>query len=313
MKNQKIQILAVMLIAAWSLMSWGCSTESGTAQEKRIAPLLDGMGDLHHEITTDNPLAQRFFDQGLVLSYGFNHNEAERAFRQAAQLDPNCAMAYWGIALVLGPNYNSPMLEAAVPVAYEMIQKAVALAPKASEKEQAFIRALANRYGPEPVADRTDLNVAYANAMREVAKNYPDDSDAAVLFVESLMNLHPWDLWEENGQPKPWTPEILAMLETAMKKWPKHPGAIHFYDEPPTWFPPVRQNYGAILLEAGRAVEAEKAYREDLKRYPENGWSLYGLHQSLDAQNKSDEAKSIQERFENSWRRVEVELKASRF
>jgi tetratricopeptide (TPR) repeat protein len=211
------------------MLAFAACSKKDPATNQRLAPLLEGMGELQHAVTTKNEMAQRFFNQGLTLAYAFNHKEAERSFREAARLDPYCAMAYWGIALVLGPNINAAMDNTEVPNAHAAIQKALALAPKASEKEQAYINTLSKRYTNEAVADRKPLDEAYANAMREVARRYPDDSDAAALFAEALMDLHPWKYWEKNGQPKPWTPEIVSTIETGLQNWPKHPGLNHFY------------------------------------------------------------------------------------
>lgn len=197
--------------------------------EKPMAPVLEGMGKLHHPVSTKNEKAQQFFDQGLTLSYGFNHKEAERSFREAARLDPDLAMAYWGIALVLGPNYNTQMEDADVPPAYEAMQKALKLAPGANEKDRAFIHALSMRYVLHPPEDRSPLDQKYSAAMRDLAASYPDDPDASALFAESLMDLHPWDLWTREGEPKEWTAEILQVLEQGMQKWPDHPGFHHFY------------------------------------------------------------------------------------
>jgi tetratricopeptide (TPR) repeat protein len=202
------------------------------ADEKQPGPaiLMQGMGAYHHKITTSSEQAQKFFDQGLTLAYAFNHAEAERSFREAARLDPNCAMCYWGISLVLGPNINMQMDKESVPPAYVALNKAKELMKNASQKEQDYITALATRYGPSPVEDRTKFNEAYANAMREVAKKYPDDLDAATLFAEAMMDVHPWDYYnKETREPQPWTAEIVSTLESVMKKDPKHPGANHFY------------------------------------------------------------------------------------
>jgi tetratricopeptide (TPR) repeat protein len=196
---------------------------------ERIAPLLEGLGDNHYSISTDSREAQRYFDQGLILAYGFNHAEAERSFREAARLDPDCAMCYWGIALVLGPNINAAMGAESAPKAYEAIQKALELAPQATKKERDFIEALAKRYAATPVEDRKTLDVAYADAMREVKRRFPEDLDGATLFVEALMDLHPWDYWTEEGKPQPWTPEILSNLESVLERAPNHPLAIHLY------------------------------------------------------------------------------------
>jgi tetratricopeptide (TPR) repeat protein len=555
MKALKFKTLVLALISTFGLLSWGCSENPDAAKDGRTAPLLAGMGDLHHPITTSNKMAQRYFNQGLALSYGFNHKEAERSFREVARLDSNSAMAWWGVALVLGPNINAAMDNAEVPNAYSAIQKALELAPKASEKERAYIEALAKRYAAEPVADRKPLDEAYAAAMSDLAQRYPDDADAAALAAEALMDLHPWDFWEKDGEPKPWTPEIITVLETALTHWPNHPGLNHFYihtveasknperamaaadrlgdlipgaghlvhmpghiyirtgryndavianekaikadgdyitqchaqgmypvaymphnhhflsasatmsgqsekaisaarymaeqqdhdmmrqpgygtlqhyttiplyslakfgkweeilkepapaedlryptgiwhfargmaftrtnrlneaaqelekldaiaadtslkrvtiwelnttyallqiaremlagelaakrkdfdnaighlqkavameddltyDEPPPWYAPARHNLGAVLLEAGRATEAQKVFEEDLQKYPENGWSLSGLQQSLVAQGKPDQANAVKARFDKAWASADVTLEGGRF
>jgi tetratricopeptide (TPR) repeat protein len=512
--------------------------------------LFDNLGTLHHPITTTSPQAQLYFDQGLRLVYAFNHDEANRAFTEAARLDPNCAMAYWGIAFTLGPNYNLPVDAERDRAAYAAIQKAIALAPNASDAERAYIEAIAKRHVADPNADRKALDAAFADAMREVAKRYPDDLDAATLFAESMMNLRPWGLWTHEGQPAPGTEEIVATLEAVLQRDPNHPGAIHYYihtveasnqperaepfadrlgkltpgaghlvhmpshiyirvgryhdaaevnakaaavdaayiekydiqgpyrmmyyphnihffwaaatfegrskealqaardfsaklpvemvrqmpmvegfvptylfalvrfgkwqeilkqpappadlkystgmwhyargwafaatkqlkkaaaehaqlaaiaaatppeaqilqnssvdllnlassvlageiaakqgkideavqlletavrqqdalqyEEPPPYYP-VRQSLGAVLLKAGRAKEAEAVYREDLKRNPENGWSLYGLTQSLRAQKKNEGATETEQRFRKAWAKADIQLTASRF
>jgi tetratricopeptide (TPR) repeat protein len=460
-------------------------------------------------------------------------------------------MAYWGIALTLGPNYNLPVDAERDRAAYEAIQKALALAPQASEAERAYIEAIAKRHSSDPNADRKTLDTAYADAMREVAKRYPDDLDAATLFAESLMNLRPWGLWTHDGQPQPGTEEIVSTLESVLKRNPEHPGAIHYYihaveasnqperaepyadrlgkltpgaghlvhmpshiyirigryhdaaevnakaaavdaayiekydiqgpyrmmyyphnihffwasatlegrsaaalqaardfaaklpaemvrqmpmveglyptylfalvrfgkwkeilkqpappddlkystgmwhyargwafaatkqfkkaeaeharlaeiaaatppearimmnsgaallnlasnvlageiaarrghydeavqlletavsmqdglgyEEPPAWYYPVRQSLGAVLLKAGRSEAAEAVYREDLRRNPENGWSLYGLTQSLRAQKKKEDAAETEKRFRTAWAKADVQLTTSRF
>ena len=530
------------------------ATESGASRiesTERTARLFDNLGNYHHPISTNIPLAQRYFDQGLILAYGFNHAEAARSFREAARLDLNCAMCYWGVALVLGPNINAAMETDAVPEAWRALQKAIGLSRNTSEKERAYIQALAKRYSSKPVEDRAALDVAYANAMREVQQSYPDDLDAATLFAEALMDTMPWNYWTQDGEPKPETSELLATLESVLEQNPNHPGANHFYihalenkkpdlgiaaadrlanlvpgsghllhmpshiyiqvgryhdavvanqgaiaadedyvtqhqvsdfyrmaymvhnhyflwyaammageskvaiqaahytammtdsksmrepwggtlqhyyslplyafakfgmwdtilaelapdadlvyptgvwhyargmaftakgelekaareleqlnaiaadsapekaaiweinlkilknasqvlagelaakqgnyeqaiahlktavelnddlkGEPPLWYSPVRQSLGAVLLEAGRKAEAEQTYREDLKMYPDNGWSLRGLAQSLQAQGKTKEAQEVLERFENIWKYADVKLTASRF
>lgn len=199
------------------------------AQDKPIAPKLFDLGDHQYKISTSNPEAQEFFNQGLILAYAFNHAEAERSFKEAQRLDPSCAMCFWGEALVLGPNINAAMDPAVAPQAYAAVQKAVALAPNVSRKEQAFIEALSIRYAAEAPEDRSAMDVAYADAMRTVAKKYNNDPEALTLFAESLMDTTPWDYWEEDGSPKAEAKEFLSVLEKVMEKFPQHPGANHLY------------------------------------------------------------------------------------
>jgi tetratricopeptide (TPR) repeat protein len=516
-----------------------------------LAPHLTGLGDHAFPVTTRSKQAQQFMNQGLALTYGFNHQEAGRAFREAARLDPECAMAYWGQALVLGPNINIPMAADSEPKAYELVQKAVALKSKASSREAAYIDALAQRYSGKP-DDRKERDRAYADAMREVHNKYPEDLDAATLFAESLMDLRPWNYWTSDLQPYPETTEIVTTVEQVLKQDVNHPGANHYYIhvmelpspeqaeaaadrlrnlmpgaghivhmpahiyqrvgryadasaanqrailadegyiaqcraqgiypvtyyphnihflwnastmegrskvaidsarktaaqipaealakmpilegflvvpyyaltrfgkwneilreprpahdspfvngvwhyargmahtglgefdqageelralrsiaaspelaqeatwstnsapailnvatealagelaarkgdydkaigrldkavrledaleyvEPPDWHYPVRHSLGAALLDAGRPVEAEVVYWEDLRRNPENGWALYGLMKSLRAQGKKDEAAAVEARFRKAWARADVTLTASRF
>jgi tetratricopeptide (TPR) repeat protein len=193
-------------------------------------PLWDNLGKLHFAVSTTHPLAQRYFDQGLKLAYAFNHAEAARAFRQAQRLDPECALCHWGEALVLGPNINAPMDAAANAAALAAIERAQALATKASARERELIDALARRYASDPKVERGALDAAYAEAMGKVAARYPHDADIALLHTEALMNLSPWDYWEAAGaRPKGRTAEILATLETVLQRQPDHPGAIHYY------------------------------------------------------------------------------------
>jgi tetratricopeptide (TPR) repeat protein len=195
----------------------------------RQAPLFENLADYHHPISTKVPLAQRYFDQGMVLCFAFNHAEAVRSFQEAARLDPACAMCHWGAALALGPNINAAMDAQAGRQAYEAVEQALRLAPGVSEAEQAYISALATRYAAEPPADRKALDKAYANAMRELSRRYPDDLDAATLFAEALMDTTPWEYWTEDGQPGPLTPELLSTLEGVLARAPNHPMAIHLY------------------------------------------------------------------------------------
>lgn len=525
------------------------------AQAKPTAPLLEGMGDLHWPISTDSELAQRYFDQALTLAYGFNHLEAERSFREAARLDDECAMCFWGAALVLGPNINDPVPTPDREVkAYQTLRDALARVQHANDKERALIEALETRYAETPPSDRSSLDLAYSEAMRSVAKRFPDDLQIQALFAEAMMDTMPWAYWTEDAKPKPLTEEVFATLEYILERDPDHPGANHFYihaveqeqpergvraadnlrrvvpgaghlvhmpshiyirvgryhdgslaneraieadndyvtqcraqgiypvayvphnhhflwatttmegrsadalaaarhtaehvdrslmrepemgvlqhfysipyyalvrfgmweeilrepapdsdllyptavwhyargiayaragkleeakqelrqvrtiaadprleqiriwglnptsslaeiaaavlhaeiaaarkntrtavaqlrkaiaieesliyGEPPDWFYPVRHNLGAVLLEAGRPGAAEKVYREDLARFPDNGWSLFGLAQSLRAQGKKQEADAVQRRFEAAWQHADVEITASRF
>jgi tetratricopeptide (TPR) repeat protein len=542
--------VAIILLTVLALI--GVQPASG-GEDKPIGPLLEGMGTHHHPITTEDPIVQRYFDQGLVLAYGFNHAEAARSFREAIRRDPDCASCYWGLSYVLGPNINSMMNAEDLPEAWKALEKSVALVDNASEQEQAYIRALQTRYTKDLPDDRSHLDVAYADAMREVARRYPKDTDAGTLFAEALMDTTPWDYWRENGKPKPETVEIMETLTAVMDQDPNHPGANHLYihiveaqrpemavaaadrlgglvpgaghlvhmpshiyirmgryhdasvanqkaiaadddyvtacrkqglypvmymphnhhflwaaatiegrsevaisaareiarrqdldvarqpgltslqhywitpvyaltrfgkweaileepappddliyplgvwhyargmaltrmgrfdqakaelarlteigadpelelvtvwdlnttdnliaiarevlsgeiaaaqgdyetaighleagveiedvlvyDEPPTWHAPVRLNLGAVLLAAGRPAEAEKIYREDLEIFPDNGWALFGLEQSLEAQGKTDEAIAVAGQFKKAWQHADIELASSR-
>jgi len=202
---------------------------AAAAQDQPIAPLLEGMGDHHHPISSQSERAQTFFDQGMVLAFGFNHAEAERAFREAARVDPECAICWWGVAWVLGPNINLPMLPDAAEPAWQALERSRSLAEHASERERAYIEALAPRYAAEPPEDRAPLDRAFADAMREVVAAYPDDLDAAAIFAESLMDLAPWNYWTPEGDPKPETAELIAVLEDVMERDPGHPAANHLY------------------------------------------------------------------------------------
>lgn len=193
------------------------------------APLFEDMDVVDYPISTKNQEAQKYFNQGLALAYGFNHAEAARSFYYATKLDPECAMCFWGFAYVLGPNYNAGMEPDNYQRAYKAIQQAIQLQDKATAKEKALIQALAKRYVAQPVEDRSQLDVAYSNAMKEVNSKFPDDVDINALYAESVMDLHPWDLYEKNGTPKKWTPEIVALFEKILQKNPMHIGANHFY------------------------------------------------------------------------------------
>ena len=521
--------------------------------EPSLPPLFNTLGAYQHPITTNSELAQRYFNQGLRLVYGFNHAEAVRAFQHAARVDPRCAMVHWGLALALGPNINAPMDVQRGQEAYAAIQQAIALARYASDHDRAYIEVLATRYAAEPEsADRDALNRTYAEAMRKLSERYPDDPDARTLFAAALMNIRPWDYWTPDSQPKANTLQLVAALESVLERFPDHIGAIHYYihamesssqperalaharrlgglipgsghlvhmpshiymrlglyhdaafsntraieadeayieaespqgmypsmyyphnidflwaaqhmegrsaeaietarklaertpvemarqippleawtamplcalvrfgkwdavlkearppadlryitglwhyaralafaatdqlaearteqadlnavlttfdagrqmmgrnsatdllniaaqivagelaakagktdeairqleeavagqdrlrySEPPPWYYPVRQSLGAVLLDAGRPAEAETVYREDLRRNPDNGWSLYGLAQSLRGQDKTAQARRVERAFQKAWARADVRLRASRF
>ncbi|HWR34820.1 MAG TPA: hypothetical protein VN622_02980 [Clostridia bacterium] len=203
--------------------------DADPAMVQSKAPLLDNIGNLHHVVSTENKLAQRYFDQGLTLAYGFNHMEAERSFLNAAGLDPRLAMAYWGQALALGPNINDPQPAEREKRAHAAIQKAIARRENASDKERAFIDALGKRYSDAPGIDRKLRDQQYAIAMQAVAKAYPDDPDALTLYADALMNVMPWDYYLPDGTPKPDTSKAIDAVERAMKLAPNHPGANHLY------------------------------------------------------------------------------------
>jgi len=514
--------------------------------------LMDGLGDHTHPVTTDSELAQRYFDQGLALSFGFNHDAAIDSFREAARLDPDCAMCSWGIAFAWGPNINAPMGPEAGRAAWEAIQEAQRRAPKASAVEREYIDALAKRYAADPNADRAALDRAFADAMRGLHERHPDDLDAATLYAESLMDLTPWNYYTPEGKPREETLVVIRVLESVLERDPQHIGANHYlihtfeeyeperaeaaadrlaslapdaghlvhmpthiywrvgryddavalneqaaaadvayfawcrssktyatyynhnlhflwaaaaaqgrgdlalttarrlaanipveevpalpfledwwptplftlarfgrwdallaeprppdslryatavwhyarglaytrlsrpdeaqaeyaelekaandtelaklafdpaggtaqqrlrvglhhlrgelaaargdleaaaaaleeavwvqdsmnYIEPPAWYFPVRQALGAVLLQDGRAAEAEAVYRKDLEQYPKNGWSLFGLAQALRAQDKAQDAQWAETGFANAWAKADVKLAASRF
>jgi tetratricopeptide (TPR) repeat protein len=194
------------------------------------APLFKGLEGIDFKITTKSSEAQIYFNQGLMLSYGFNHAEAARSFFEATRQDSTCAMAYWGYAYVLGPNYNGGMESDNYQRAYAATQKAIALSGNCTPKEKALIEALKPRYTAAPPADRKPLDIAYAAAMKKVYSQFPNDPDIGALYAESMMDLHPWDLYDKaTRKPKAWTPELVKLVEQLIQKYPKHPGGHHFY------------------------------------------------------------------------------------
>lgn len=230
------------------------------AGDAKPAALIPGLGEVHHPVSTANPEAQRFFDQGMALVYGFNHDEAVRSFNRAAELDPQLAMAHWGIALANGPNINMPVDAEHEKAAYDAIQKARSLASRASEAERAYIEALAKRYSNDPKADLKKLDVDYKNAMADLSRRYPDDLDAATLYAESLMDLNPWQFWSKEGKPNAGTEELVSVLESVLRRNPDHIGANHYYIHAveaslhPEWALPSAQKLKVLAPSAGHLV-----------------------------------------------------------
>jgi tetratricopeptide (TPR) repeat protein len=241
MKRDRSRTLSGLIAAGLVCFAWPAAAQHSSAHDPRalredprtadgpIAPTLTGLGDLHHPVTTNSDRAQLFFDQGLRLTYGFNHQEALRAFKEAARLDPGCAMAYWGWALVLGPNLNLPMQPEVAVQARKAIDTAMELRSGVTPAERGYIEAMSKRYAERPDTDRAPLDVAYADAMRSLHSRYPDDPDAATLAAAALMNLSPWNYWTMDGRPRANTTEILATLEAVMASHPRHIGALHYY------------------------------------------------------------------------------------
>ncbi len=217
------------VFSAFLLCGMTAAQQHAHHTQPKPVTLMPGLGDLHHPVTTGNSEAQKFFDQGLRLIFAFNHDEATSSFRHAAELDPKLAMAYWGVAESVGPNYNDPADPGRFKQAHEAIQKAVDLSAGASASERAYIAAMAKRFPADANADLRQAAEQYHNAMRDLVKQFPDDLDAAALFAESGMNLHPWGLWHPNGTPEAGTEEIVATLESVLRRDPNHIGAIHYY------------------------------------------------------------------------------------
>jgi len=218
MRNYLLSAAAVIALMA-----------SGAAAHEKPVTLIEGLGDHHHIIATAQSEAQRYFDQGLVLTFAFNHAEAIRAFHRASELDPSSPMPLWGIAYALGSNYNLPAAPEQLKQAYDTVQQALKLAEKAPARERAYIEALAARYSSDPNEDQQMLAEAFAARMKALSEAYPDDLDAATFYAESLMDLNPWKLWSADGQPWDRTMEIVAVLERVLARHPSHPGANHLY------------------------------------------------------------------------------------
>jgi len=234
MRRSVAIVLSVGLLAG--LAGPGCERstrrEAARAETARVQPaqLFDGMGSHQRRVTTTSSEAQKYFDQGLTWAFAFNHDEAIRSFKRAAELDPSCAMAWWGVALCNGPHINNPAMdEPRSREAREALQKARSLSAGCTPQERALIGALEKRYSAAMPTERAELDAAYAAAMREVWRQYPNDDDIGTLFAESMMDLRPWDLWTKQGTPQPGTEEVVATLERVLVLNPSHPGATHLY------------------------------------------------------------------------------------
>ena len=241
-----------------SLLTSSCASNSAKTADSK--PHLEKLGKHSFKITTSSAEAQRAFDRGLNLAYSFGHYAAQQEFRRAIQADPNCAMAYWGVALVCGPHINFPVVPPdKAATAWEALTQAKRLAPKTSPLEQTLIKALEARYANPQPEDRSPLDSAYADAMRKVRAAYPRSADVAALCAEAEMDLHPWDFWK-NDAPQPWTPEILETLEAALRLDRNHPGANHFYihvieaSPDPAKALPSAERLGALVPDSSHMV-----------------------------------------------------------
>ena len=234
--------LNVMVVALMAMLLAGCGDSGNTKTQQDLVqqdlkaaednwrqPLFSGLGGVKFPITTASPVAQDYFNQGLALAYAFNHAAADFAFTEATIHDPDCAMCYWGSALVLGPNVNANMTPSNAPRAFALAEKAKDLSQSLTSKEQMLIDALQQRYEAVEPEDRTALNEAYADAMRGVMQAFPEDANIAALTAESLMDVHPWNFWDKEGESRPWTTEITDTIEAALALDEKHIGAIHLY------------------------------------------------------------------------------------
>jgi len=256
-----MKVLAlIILLFSISVAAW--AQHDMASMKMPNAVLEKGLGNVNHKVTTSDPDAQKFFDQGLAYIYAFNHEQAIRSFKRAAEIDPNLAMAYWGQALALGSNYNLEADSAALKEAYGDLQRALDLAPKASQKDQDYINALSKRYATDPeMVDRAQLARNYSAAMEALSNKYADDLDAATLYAESMMNLRPWQLWTHDGKPADEnTLKIVAVLESVLKRDPNHSGANHYYihaveaSTDPDRALPSAKRLGLIAPNAGHLV-----------------------------------------------------------
>lgn len=229
-RTKTTSVFAVAMIGLAFVLGVPHDFTRAEVDEKSKPQLFKGMGDHHREVKTSSPIAQKYFDQGLIWTFAFNHDEAIRSFKAAVGADPNCAMAWWGIALCNGPHINNPAMSAeSSKAAWDALQKAIALQAKAGSIESQLIDALSKRYANPPPEDRKPLDQAYADAMRMVWHGNREDSDVGVLYAESMMDLRPWDLWTKDGMPQPGTGEIIAVLDEVAQMDLSHPGMNHLY------------------------------------------------------------------------------------
>lgn len=282
MRTRVCLILFLLTFTSTITSSAAFAQHGDHASDSAPARLLDGLGSLHHPITTASPEAQRFFDQGLTLVYAFNHEEAIRSFRRAAELDPKAAMPWWGVALALGPNYNDDVDLAREKAAFDAIQKARSLAGVGTEIERAYITTLAVRYTDDPKPDLKKLATDYSHAMKGLSQRIPDDPDAATIYAESMMDLRPWGLWNLDGTPSDGTLEILAVLESVLARYPDHIGANHYYihaveaSPHPAWALPSAHRLAALAPAAGHLVHM-----------PSHIYSRIGEFQAAEKSNES--------------------------
>ena len=255
-----VACILVSVVAGCSAKSTDKPADSGAASGMPSAPLFSDLGSYHHAISTKSKAAQKYFDQGLTLSYAFNHAEAVRSFQAASAADPKCAMCYWGESFALGTNINAPMAPENAKPAWDALKKAQANAKHASKKERAYIDALAKRYAEVPPANRLPLDIAFADAMQKVAERYPDDLDAVTISAEATMDTMPWNYYEADGTPKPAAKVAIADLESVLARDPNHIGAIHFYihaveaSSTPERAEPYADKLGALVPGAGHLV-----------------------------------------------------------
>ncbi len=228
MRKLIIWFIKACFLSLYIFVAIACKNNTKENVDPEV-PLFDNLGDYHYPVSTNNELAQRYFNQGLILSFGFNHAQAQRAFEAAYQIDPDCAMCYWGAALVMGPNINAPMNPELSPQAYGLVRQGKKLSKQVTAKEQALIQALSHRYAATQQQDRSALDQEYADAMADTAAKYPNDALILALYAESLMDLHPWDFWDHEGNSQPWTGEIVATLEQALSLDADNPLANHLY------------------------------------------------------------------------------------